>query len=181
MTSARNYQGIACLSAAVPGEPVLNRVFRCSATYTASDAAGCAYPNPQMLSVLTDNWASFKSSARTATGVSSTSTVQWQMSMDNGANFVPVPGGIFPTYSFSALAWMTGSQYRAVWSNRLGSVYTGPATLTVNSVAAPRSVSFGCARNCWVEGCPCLGLGAVSQEQARAGPWRPGRIRLPYQ
>ncbi|MBL8209581.1 MAG: hypothetical protein JNK87_02660 [Bryobacterales bacterium] len=82
------------------------------------------------------------------------------MSMDNGANFVPAPGGIFPTYSFSALAWMTGSQYRAVWSNRLGSVYTGPATLTVNSVAAP--VTRLCVTN-------NAGQGTVEQYDAANG------------
>jgi DNA-binding beta-propeller fold protein YncE len=88
--------------------------------------------------VLTDNWATFKTTA----GEGSPATVQWQMSTDNGNNFVPAPGGIAPTYSFSALLALTGSQYRAIWNTFLGPAVTRPATLTVSSLPQPATRLF---------------------------------------
>lgn len=80
-------------------------------------------------------------------------TVQWQVST-NGITFSNIPGTTSTTLSFTALTGLNGYEYRAVFTNTLGSVTTNPTTLTVDfaptigtqpnnqTVAAGNSVSF---------------------------------------
>ena len=65
-----------------------------------------------------------------------TPTVQWQQSTDGGATFQNIAGATSTTLSFTALAGQNGNQYRAVFTNSVGSATTTAATLTVT--AGPR-------------------------------------------
>ena len=66
-----------------------------------------------------------------ATG-SPTPTIQWQVSTDSGSTWSDLSGATLGTYSVSAVKSMSGSQYRAVLTNDLGSITTSVASLTVN-------------------------------------------------
>jgi hypothetical protein len=55
-----------------------------------------------------------------------TPTVQWQRSTDGGASFTNIAGATSTTYTFTTAAGDDGNQYRAVFSNGVGS----PATTT---------------------------------------------------
>jgi len=66
-----------------------------------------------------------------------TPTVQWQISTNGGSTWNDIPGATATTYSFTANAGQTGSQYRAVFTNTLGNATTNAATLTVNAAVAP--------------------------------------------
>lgn len=68
-----------------------------------------------------------------------TPTVQWQVSTNSGANFTDIAGATSTTLSFTAAAGQNGNQYRAVFTNSLGTATTTGATLTVNS--APQITS----------------------------------------
>ena len=80
-------------------------------------------------------------------------TVQWQTSA-NGTTWTNISGATSTVYSVKTTGAMTGSQYRAVFSNAAGTVATTAAALTVNSapvvlsspvaqsVAAGASVTF---------------------------------------
>jgi hypothetical protein len=57
-------------------------------------------------------------------------TVQWQASTDNGKTFTDIAGATAATLSFTSAASLTGNQYRAVFSNSLGSATSAAATLT---------------------------------------------------
>ena len=61
-----------------------------------------------------------------------TPTVQWQQSTDGGASFVNIAGAMSTTLSFTASAGQNGNQYRAVFTNSIGSATTAAATLTVD-------------------------------------------------
>ncbi|HAM71566.1 MAG TPA: hypothetical protein DCM86_07990 [Verrucomicrobiales bacterium] len=69
--------------------------------------------------------------AATASGFP-TPTVQWQVSTDGGVTFVDIPGATSTTLSFPAQAADNGKQFRAVFTNPLGTATTPAATLTVN-------------------------------------------------
>ena len=58
-------------------------------------------------------------------------TVQWQVSTDGGTTFSNISGAIVDTYSFTAAAGQNGDEYRAVFTNSVGSVATTAALLTV--------------------------------------------------
>jgi hypothetical protein len=62
-----------------------------------------------------------------------TPSVQWQVSLDNGASWNYIAGATSTTYSFTTQAIDNGNQYRAVFTNTLGSVTSSIATLTVNT------------------------------------------------
>jgi hypothetical protein len=63
-----------------------------------------------------------------------TPTVQWQRSTDGGASFVNVAGATSTTYTFTAAAGDNANQYRAVFSDGVGSpATTTAATLTVGT------------------------------------------------
>jgi len=59
-------------------------------------------------------------------------TVQWSVSTNGGVSFTNIPLATSETLSFTANAGQDGNQYRATFTNGLGSVDT-TATLTVNS------------------------------------------------
>jgi hypothetical protein len=65
-----------------------------------------------------------------ATGVP-TPTVQWQLSVSGGA-WTNISGATSTSYSFTSTAAMAGNQYRAVFTNTLGTATTLVAALTIN-------------------------------------------------
>jgi hypothetical protein len=66
-------------------------------------------------------------------------TVQWQVSTNNGASFVNIPGATSTTYSFTVTAGENGYLYRAVFTNSTGHATTSNAKLTVG--VAPLTAS----------------------------------------
>jgi hypothetical protein len=62
-----------------------------------------------------------------------TPTVQWQVSIDGGANFSNVSGAMSTTLSFTTSSGQNGNQYRAVFTNTVGSATTTAAALTVTA------------------------------------------------
>ncbi len=91
-----------------------------------------------------------------ATGTPAPS-VQWQVSTNGGTSYTAVPGATSATYNFVTAVAQSGSLYRAVFSNGIGTATTTAATLVVhalpvvtvspNSLAvnAGQSVSFTAA------------------------------------
>jgi Immunoglobulin I-set domain/Bacterial Ig domain len=71
-----------------------------------------------------------------ATG-SPTPTVQWQVSTDNGATFNNVSTATSTTLSFTTALSQNGYQYRAVFTNSVGSATTTAASLIVNAAPPP--------------------------------------------
>ena len=65
---------------------------------------------------------------------SPTPTVQWEVSTDGGTTFTDISGATSTTYSFTPTVADSGNEYRAVFTNSLGSATTSAATLTVDSV-----------------------------------------------
>ncbi len=96
-----------------------------------------AYPTittqPANQTVTAGQTASFTAAA---TG-SPTPTVQWQVSTDGGATFSNVSGATSTTLSFTTALSQSGNQYRAVFTNTVGTATTTAATLTVNSPTPP--------------------------------------------
>jgi len=103
-----------------------------SATTTAATLTVNAGPvitlNPVSVNVNAGATATFTA---TASG-SPTPTVQWQVSTDGGATFNNITGATSTTLSFVAAAGQNGNEYRAVFTNSVGSATTTAATLTVN-------------------------------------------------
>jgi hypothetical protein len=62
-------------------------------------------------------------------------TVQWQISSNGGASWSSVAGGTSPTLSFLASSILNGYEFRALFTNALGSALSGTATLTVSGYA----------------------------------------------
>jgi hypothetical protein len=60
-----------------------------------------------------------------------TPSVQWQVSANNGATWSNISGATSPNYSFATAANDNGKQYRAVFTNSVGSATTTPAVLSV--------------------------------------------------
>jgi hypothetical protein len=58
--------------------------------------------------------------------------VKWQVSAD-GTNWTDINGAVNATFTFVAAAADNGKQYRAVWTNSVGSANSNPATLTVKA------------------------------------------------
>jgi immunoglobulin I-set domain protein len=83
--------------------------------------------NPVNQSVTTGSTANFTAAANG----NPAPTVQWQVSIDGGATFNNVAGAITTTLSFTTSAGQNGNQYRAVFTNSVGSATTTAATLTV--------------------------------------------------
>ena len=85
--------------------------------------------NPSSSTVNSGTTASFTTAA---TG-NPTPTVQWQVSTNGGSNWSNISGATSTTYSFTAASGDNTNQYRAVFSNGVGSdATTNAATLTVN-------------------------------------------------
>ena len=58
-------------------------------------------------------------------------TVQWEISTDGGSSFSPIPGATTTSYSLTAGDGENGNEYRAVFTNALGTVRSAAATLSV--------------------------------------------------
>ncbi|HJQ03232.1 MAG TPA: putative Ig domain-containing protein [Jatrophihabitans sp.] len=69
-----------------------------------------------------------------------TPTVQWQRSTDGGVSFTNIAGATSTTYTFTAALSDNGNQYRAVFSNGIGSPATTTAA-TLNVGIAPAFTS----------------------------------------
>ncbi len=65
-----------------------------------------------------------------------TPTVQWQVSTDNGATWSDISEATAASYSVTAPSSMNGYEYRAVFSNVLGTATTDAATLAVIGTAS---------------------------------------------
>ncbi|MGH9090858.1 MAG: Ig-like domain repeat protein, partial [Acidimicrobiales bacterium] len=74
-----------------------------------------------------------QAAAFTAAASGTSPSVQWQVSSDGGGNWSTVPGATSGTLSFSALGTDSGNQYRAVFTNSVGSATSNAATLTVTT------------------------------------------------
>jgi hypothetical protein len=67
-----------------------------------------------------------------------TPTLQWQLSLDAGGHWADILGATAASYSTPAtVVGNTGSQYRAVATNRAGAAVSNPAGLTVNAPPPP--------------------------------------------
>ena len=86
--------------------------------------------NPTPVTVITGHSASFTASA---TAVPSP-TVQWQVSTNGGTTFTNISGATSGTYSLVTALTQNGYQYRAAFTNPVGTVYSSAALLTVNPV-----------------------------------------------
>jgi hypothetical protein len=87
-------------------------------------------PQPETVSV--GGAAAFSASA----SGTPTPSVQWEVSTNSGRRWSTIFGATSTTYSFSATASQSGSEYEAVFRNSAGSATTSAATLTV-SAASP--------------------------------------------
>jgi hypothetical protein len=108
--------------------------------------------NPSSQSVVSGATATFTAAA----AGSPTPTVQWQSSTD-GTTWANIAGATSASYVFTATTAASGTQYRAVFTNSLGTATTTAATLSVNvapvvtaspasqSVLAGASVKFTAA------------------------------------
>lgn len=61
-------------------------------------------------------------------------TVQWQLSTDGGTTFNNIGAATSTTYSFTTAAGENGNQYRAAFTNSVGTAYSAPATLTLRTL-----------------------------------------------
>jgi hypothetical protein len=59
-------------------------------------------------------------------------SVQWQVSTNSGASWLNVAGALSSTYQFPTSVGENHNEYRAVFTNALGSAVTNPAILAVN-------------------------------------------------
>ncbi len=106
-----------------------------AATLTVTAAAPSTFApsitsDPASESVVAGSSATFTASASGAP----TPTVQWQQSTNSGTTWSAITGAIATTYSFTASSGETGYEYRAVFSNGVGSpATTSAATLTVTT------------------------------------------------
>src|SRR5208283_114317 len=90
--------------------------------------------NPSSQAVSAGSTASFTAAASGTPAP----TVQWQVSTNGGTTFSNVSGATSATYNFTAGA-QDGNQFRAVFTNSVGTATTSAATLTVS----PAFVSTG--------------------------------------
>ena len=92
-------------------------------------AAPAATTNPSSQAVIAGNTATFTAAA----SGNPTPSVQWQVSTDGGSTFNNIPDATSATYSFTASSEQNGYQYKAVFTNPMGSATTTAATLTVQT------------------------------------------------
>ncbi len=88
--------------------------------------------NPTNLTVNASQTAAFTAAA----SGNPTPTVQWQVSSDGGSTWSNISGAVATTYSFTTTASDNGKQFRAVFTNTVGSATTNAAALTVNFAPA---------------------------------------------
>ena len=69
-------------------------------------------------------------------------SVQWEISDNGGASWSDVAGATQPTLAFTASSILNGDEFRAAFTNALGSVLSNVATLTVSgTIAGPPAVT----------------------------------------
>ena len=98
-----------------------------AATLTVSSPAAVT-TNPVNQSAIAGSTVTFTATASGATAP----TVQWQSSTD-GSTWNNISGATSASYSFTATTAASGTQYRAVFTNSLGTDTTTAATLSVNT------------------------------------------------
>jgi hypothetical protein len=86
--------------------------------------------NPTPVTVIAGHSASFTASASAVPSP----TVQWQVSTDGGSTFTAIGGATAGTYSLVTALTQNGDQYRAAFTNPVGTVYSSAALLTVDPV-----------------------------------------------
>jgi hypothetical protein len=96
-------------------------------TFTVTGGSPAITSQPGDLTVTAGDSASFSAAA----SGSPNPTVQWQVSTDSGATFSNVSGATSTTLTFVASPSENGNQYRAVFTNPLGTATTRAALLTV--------------------------------------------------
>ena len=101
-------------------------------TFAAPSVTPCTAPTvslqPDSLSVSVGQPATFRAAATTET----TPTVQWQVSVDHGSTWDNLVGATTDTLSFgTTVRLMNGWEFRAQFTNPIGSATTNPATLSV--------------------------------------------------
>ena len=96
-------------------------------TYIPAAVAPVITTNPSPQTVNLGQMATFSAAA----SGTPTPTVQWQQSTDGGVTFTNIAGAISTIYSFTPTVAQSGYQYRAVFTNSVGTQTTVPATLTV--------------------------------------------------
>lgn len=101
------------------------------------NAAPSVTTNPSDQSVNSGNTASFTAAA----SGNPAPTVQWQQSTNGGATFSNIAGATSTTLSFTTASGQDGNQYRAVFTNSVGSATTTAATLTVSQAPTVTSIS----------------------------------------
>jgi hypothetical protein len=62
-----------------------------------------------------------------------TPSVQWQVSIDGGSHWNPLPGAVANVLTFTTVAAYNGYEFRAVFANTVGEVISQVATLTVET------------------------------------------------
>ena len=105
--------------------------FATAPTFTAPPVTPCTAPTislqPTSQTVGVGQPVTFTAAATTET----TPRVQWQVSLDHATTWVNLGGSTSPTLSGSAAAFSNGWEFRAQFTNPIGSATTSAATLTV--------------------------------------------------
>lgn len=69
-------------------------------------------------------------------------TVQWQLSTNGGSSWAGISGATQPIYVVTPNATETGYQYRAVFTNQVGTAISNAATLTVPIESYPSQAGY---------------------------------------
>ena len=104
-----------------------------SLTIVAAQTAPVITTNPTNQSSIVGFGVTFTAAAT----VNPSATVRWQISTDGGVTFSNIPGATSTTLNFTTNAGQNGNEFRAVFTNAVGSTTTSVATLTVVTVVAP--------------------------------------------
>jgi hypothetical protein len=107
-------------------------------TYSNSNGAPAITTQPSNQTVIAGQTATFTAAA---TG-SPTPTVQWQVSTNGGSTWSNISGATATSYSVTnTTTSQSGHEYRAVFTNSVGSTTTSSATLTVMAAATAPSIT----------------------------------------
>ena len=122
--------------------------FAYTANYTANSVelvpaiAPAITQSPSSQTVVSGNTATFTAAA----SGTPTPTVKWQVSTNGGVDWADISGATSTTLSFTAAAGDNAKQYRAIFTNAVGSdATTSAATLTVNvppAITSRNSATF---------------------------------------
>ena len=153
-------------------DPVTHRTFVSSLNGTTltevTPPAPVVTTNPSDQTVTDGATATFTAAATSATP----QTVQWQQSVDGGANWSDIPGATSDSYITPATALTdSGHQFRAVFTNDFGSATTTAATLTVNPPPAP-VVTTNPVDQTVVEGATATFTAAATSSVAATVQWQ---------